>query len=898
MTTTVRKLKIAEAALRFYRAVQTLRAIMACHRWKPINYINSHDTRIDIFDTMAAVSTASNLPGPIALVGREKLVETVRTALETRSSNPRVLLLGTAGVGKTEFAISFVANEPYAYRFLVNGRSVETISADYQKLYESFYPVALTHTEQAAVSAVREWFASKSDWALIVDDLSSEVPLDRYLPHQATGHVLITTVDSIAGRSAAATRPIHIPPLSIEEGSEVLLDALSEWFGIENKPGVFDDETIAATRSICEFVGGLPLALEHASAMIRMSATPQDYLELLKARGTKAFEIGHVEGARHPNPVTKTLSLLLDRLKQPHSLALLQSASLLASAAIPEGVFANRDSWLAREQKGSDPRDGSAYLIARSELVRLSLIRFDTASKTILIHGLVRRFVVEELVPNALAEARSRVVATLVRSLPRIEYPTWGLCQSILPHAIQCEAYENEAEDEDISHLMEWMGSFYHEQARYDEALRRLKRCVARRDRQDRAVTDRTRIVRFKLAFVYHSLGQHRDAAAILAELLAEPLEPSGEALNLRIRCLDLLAESYRVRKLFRQAGTLYEQALELEAADEVPEPFRAESVLNHHAEFYKDIGNYEECREKLFRVFGRYRMCLSRHDPRLASVINDIGDLFRLMGDYARAERWHSFALGVRRRVLDPRNVWLANSMHDLAEVLRLQGKYAEAESLHLEALRIRQTALGESSPTVAVSLNNLAELYKEGGRYKEARRFLKQALEIRRNVFGPESFDFALSLHDLGDLDWREGDLGEAESKVRSAIVIQIQVASKNSAAVAQSLRTLGRILIAKGELADARNALEDALSIRTSLFGDAHPSVATVLHLIGKIDLEEHRLAEGIHRLERCVAILRIKLADDHLRVVDALRDLERARASAELEESRAFGLEEDH
>ena len=153
---------------------------------------------------------------------------------------------------------------------------------------------------------------------------------------------------------------------------------------------------------------------------------------------------------------------------------------------------------------------------------------------------------------------------------------------------------------------------------------------------------------------------------------------------------------------------------------------------LNNLAELYRSQGKYKEAEPLYQQALVLSQELLGDRHLYVATSLNNLAGLYRSQGRYEEAEPLYQEALALFQELLGDHHPDVATSLGNLAELYRLQGRYEEAEPLYQQALALFQELLGDCHPYVASSLNNLAALYHLQGRYEEAELLYQQALAL----------------------------------------------------------------------------------------------------------------------------------------------------------------------
>jgi Domain of unknown function (DUF4062) len=194
-------------------------------------------------------------PRPAFLAGREELLAELDTRLaDDDGGGPRVVALcGLGGAGKTSVALEYahrhLAGAGVVWQFPAEDRSV--LAAGFGELAgqlgagESGDPVAAVHAMLAEYAA---------GWLLVFDNAPDRAAVAAFVPPAGRGRVLITSRSPFWPPGQV----LEVPVLDPEVAAEFLA----------SRTGDADDQ---AALTLAGELGGLPLALEQATAYIQAS---------------------------------------------------------------------------------------------------------------------------------------------------------------------------------------------------------------------------------------------------------------------------------------------------------------------------------------------------------------------------------------------------------------------------------------------------------------------------------------------------------------------------------------------------------------------------------------------------------------------------------------------------
>lgn len=355
-------------------------------------------------------------------------------------------LHGLGGVGKTQLALEYAYRYALEYGaiFWIEAETVEQVHTSLLRIAERLdLPERVETDQQRVVAAVQRWLETRGEWLLIWDNLDDLDLMQRYLPTNKLGAVLITTRCQALGTKAQG---IELAPMSQEEGMLFLLrrahvlevGATGEQV---HRLAVSVPDEYAAASELVTILGRLPLALDQVGAYIEETqcglanflALFQRYpLQLLQERGTHA---------EHPASVVETFVLSFEKLQQKHRAAaeLLTACCFLAPEEIPESLFSHYAmQHLPEWQKVLD--DPLAFHKILRSLLAYALVQRYPARQTLAVHPLVQTVLKAQLSVEQQQEWLARLIKLLAHAFPQDvkAVETWPWCEQLLPHALHC----------------------------------------------------------------------------------------------------------------------------------------------------------------------------------------------------------------------------------------------------------------------------------------------------------------------------------------------------------------------------------------------------------------------------------------------------------------------------
>lgn len=169
----------------------------------------------------------------------------------------RVVVTGLGGGGKTQLAVEYAYRHTGDYDLVwwVRAATPGSLLGDYAALAAKL-ELNEDANQDVTAAAVRAKLERQAGWLLVFDNADAPTRLERLLPQGGGGQVLVTSRRGDDWQPLAT--PIGLDVLPTQQAARFLLARTGE------------RDQAAATR-LAETLGGLPLALEQAGALIAQS---------------------------------------------------------------------------------------------------------------------------------------------------------------------------------------------------------------------------------------------------------------------------------------------------------------------------------------------------------------------------------------------------------------------------------------------------------------------------------------------------------------------------------------------------------------------------------------------------------------------------------------------------
>ncbi len=312
----------------------------------------------------------------------------------------------------------------------------------------------------------------------------------------------------------------------------------------------------------------------------------------------------------------------------------------------------------------------------------------------------------------------------------------------------------------------------------------------------------------------------------------------AGESRS-QVRTMSNLAVLYRAEGRYRDAESLYLEALHLMEAGHFHESPEAVTTLNNLAEMYRSGGEAargeRHARESVAlagRVFGAEHPAAADGLHTLAAICRDLGRPEEALELYGRARRLIEKSAGPR----DPR---LVANLANTAEVRMAQGEYSEAETLSRRALALAEESAGVKATARAQALNNLAQALRLQKRYDEAEPLYRQALAILDR--DPASARILANL--AGFYHDRENESRAVEYYTRALEVLESSLGPEHPETALIRTR-LAEVRRAQGHYAESLALFRSSVPLLERSYGVQDPRVLAAVHEFERATAEAKR------------------------------------------------------
>jgi tetratricopeptide (TPR) repeat protein len=324
------------------------------------------------------------------------------------------------------------------------------------------------------------------------------------------------------------------------------------------------------------------------------------------------------------------------------------------------------------------------------------------------------------------------------------------------------------------------VGAFAFSRHRLEEAQSFLEEAVANFERYEGTGSPHLALASASLAEVYESEGKYSESEALYRKALTiqeAQLSPddadlgrtlggladvrykqgnSSEAALLRKRSRAIFekagpsqtiseavvlierGESRAAEGNYKEAESLYKQAVEADETKYGPHHPKVADDLNFLAKLYRDEeGIPIEAAEPVFQKMLAIRQKnFGQDSPEAAETVSDLSLLYFYKKKFEQGESFAASALPIQEKAFGPNGLEVSTTLNRLGLCQRDLDKLDQAEVSLARALAIREKLLQPDHPWIAISIENLASVYRAQGQVEKATLLLESSRAERRKT------------------------------------------------------------------------------------------------------------------------------------------------------------------
>jgi tetratricopeptide (TPR) repeat protein len=737
---------------------------------------------------------------------------------------------GIGGTGKTQLAVAF-ARALWGVREVdllawVPAASRDAVLTGYaEALAAAGLPGAGAGAATAAAGFLAWLGTTSRPWLLVLDDLTDPGHLDGLWPAGAAGMVLVTTRLPASAVDGPDRRILEVGGFSPREALSYLAARLSEDAGLR-----------AGALDLATDLGFLPLPLAQAAAVVADSRTDcRGYRARLADRARQLPVAGAAPDA---TAVAATWSLSLDRADylSPRGMAgqALALMAVLDPAGVPGAVLTSRAAcdYICGRQAAGTPADEAQVRSVYESLARVGVVTIDpgSASRTVLMHGLVQDTIRQVIPPAMLEQVTSAAASALLEAWPAgdseplvgqalrdgtasLRRAAAGLLWTPEAHPVLLRA----GQSLDRAGLNGLAISYWQDMIAVSQALDQARASIP--------------LAHEGLAAAYLAAGHAADAVGAYQQSLAEREQALGTdhpdtlttRSNLARACLDAGREG--------EAIALYESTLadrERVLGRDHPAALASRDEL---VAAYLSAGRAEPAIIILQRTFNDRVAVLGPGHPETLTARADLAAALQAAGQLKEAIRLYERILTDQERAQGATHPDTMAARASLAYAYRSAGRLKDALPAYERTLADREKALGPDHPDTLTSLANLASAYHSAHRLKQATPLYEEALARHERSKGPGHPDTLTARGNLASAYHSAGRLAHAIPLYEQTLQDYEQLVGPDHTNTLTSRANLASAYHTVGRRAEAVALFERTLADCERLLPGDHPMIQAI-------------------------------------------------------------------
>lgn len=382
---------------------------------------------------------------------RTLLPSTTSKDTKRRTNLKTFAICGVGGVGKTQIAVEFACSRKKNFDavFWIHAADSSKLAADFAHIAVELGLEDKANSGDQVVSKnlVLQWlsrpnpeedndgspdgsFDADPTWLLIFDNADDLEILRDYWPVSGSGSILLTSRDPLAKTQSHvhSTMGMDLDPLTPMEAAQ-LLRALTNYSRTQ--------EDIDQSIKIGERLSGLPLAIiQIAGTILRRDLSFSEFLEFYEQESLHLeFHKMSISGQEKTIYTVWALEDL-----NPTASCLLDIISFLDADSIQESLFTAsiKNGETEPNKIENFPTSSMAYVDARTELSRSSLLKRNIELRTLSIHRLIQDTIRARMKEERFCAIFEGVVQLLYAawSFSIFDHGTerWATCERLFPH--------------------------------------------------------------------------------------------------------------------------------------------------------------------------------------------------------------------------------------------------------------------------------------------------------------------------------------------------------------------------------------------------------------------------------------------------------------------------------
>jgi tetratricopeptide (TPR) repeat protein len=686
----------------------------------------------------------------------------------------------------------------------------------------------------AAADGLLAWLASTSrPWLVVLDDVADQADLEGLWPAGPAGLVLITTRLPPAEMRGRGQKVVEVGAFSPREALSYLAARLNE-----------DPSMRAGAVDLATDLGCLPLVLAQAAAVIADSRI--DCSRYRRALADRRAQFSGPGAGPDPATVAAAWSLALDRADyvSPPGTAgqALALVALLGSAGIPGTVLTSRAAcnYICGQHATGTLSDESQARGVLDVLARVGLVTIDpeSASRTVLIHGLIRATITQAISAAGLDQAASAAADSLLQAWPPdddapLVAQALRECAASLDRAAPGLLWVPEAHP-----VLLRAGQSLDRAGLTGLAIPYWRAVITASQNQDRGQAA-VFSARDHLAAAYLTAGRTEAAIGAYEENLAEQARALGPDHPGTLRARGSLARALLRAGREGDAIELFERTLA--ERERTLGPGHPDTLASRRdlVDAYLSAGRTRDAIAILDRTYRERAAALGPGHPDTLAACADLASALLAAGQAKEAVRLHERLVSDWERAHGATHPDTMGARASLAYAYRSADRLKQALPVYERTLADREKVLGPDHPDTLISLANLASAYHSAHRLKQAIPLYEETLLRRERLAGPDHPETLVARGNLASAYHSAGRLAQAVPLYEQTLHDYERLMGPDHTNTLTSRANLASAYHTMGRRAEAIGVLERTLADCERLLPVGHPMTETIRENLEAID-----------------------------------------------------------
>jgi len=728
------------------------------------------------------------------------------------------------GTGKTQLAatLAHVLWDTRAVDLLawVTAFSRDAIVTAYA---QALADIGIADADQDLEAGARRFLAWLAEtgrpWLVVIDDLADPADLAGLWPLGLAGRVIVTSRRQGDALRRPGRRIVPVGPFTLREALAYLTARMHD------DPGQRTEALDLATDLGCH-----PLALAQATALMTDTG-----LSCREYRLWFADRRMHLTGAApgHPPPATDvTWSLSIERASELLPAGLARPALVLAAMMDPSGipgtVIISAAACRYITGRHATPVEQAQVRDSMNNLHRLGLLTINpaSASRTVLVHAIVRGLVLRNIPPAELDRAARAAADALLEA-----WPERGAEQPLMSQALR----DNTAILNEIAAELLWRPQGHGVLIKAGQSL--------------------------------DAAGLRGAAIGYWQDMVVASTKVLGPAHAQTLLVRDHLAAAQETAGQLGEAVGIYERTLA--DRERILGPSHPETLTSYGnlAHAYLDAGRVDAGIGLFERTLTDREWVLGPDHPDTLATRGNLAHAHQAAGRVMEAIAGYERTLADRERAQGPDHPDTLTACENLARAYLQAQHWKEATALLERTLADRERAQGPDHPDTLSTRGNLAYAYRTAGRLKNAIPQYEQTLADRERILGPHHPDTLTARGNLANAYQTARRVKDALAQFERTLADRERAQGPDHPDTLTACGNLAAAYHSAGRLKDALPLYEQTLAGCERVLGPDHSSTLMSRGNLAHAYQSALRLTDAIPMLERTVADCERVLGPDH-------------------------------